>query len=263
LFTRSAEPAGRARATLILTHGLGEHSNRYGHVAAACVERGWEVVAWDLRGHGRSSGPRGDVADYGEFIEDLATVCTHYRVAGRPLFLFAHSLGGQITLRFLQEKAVDCRGAVIASPWLRLAFEPPWWKLALARLATRVWPGFVQPTGHRPERLSRDRLHMTSFPDPELVHHGISARMFFAVCDAGEQVLANAAALNTPLLLLHGDADPVTSHHATCEFFEHAGSADKTLRIFPDTRHETHNDLGRAEVIREVGDWIEARVSAR
>jgi alpha-beta hydrolase superfamily lysophospholipase len=84
--------------------------------------------------------------------------------------------------------------------------------------------------------------------------------MYFALQAGGERVFAEAAALRTPLLLLHGDDDPVTSHHATCDFFERAGSADKTLRIYPGARHETHNELERAQVLREIGDWIEARL---
>jgi len=260
LFTRVASPVGNARATVLLTHGFGEHSNRYGHVATAFVARGWRVIAWDLRGHGRSSGPRGDVRDYRCFVEDLGAVWAHHHAAEHPLFFFAHSLGGQIALRFLQTTPVACEGAIIASPWLRLAFDPPRWKLVLARLALRCWPTFIQSTGHHWERLSRDSTHMSSFPDLHLVHHDISARMYFAVRAAGEAALAAAPALRVPLLLLHGDADPVTSHHSTCEFFEHAGSADKTLRIFPGARHETHNDLDRALVLHEIADWIEARL---
>ena len=104
-------PLGRFAAVVVLTHGLGEHSSRYGHVAAALVERGLQVSAWDLRGHGRSSGPRGDVTDYDLLVEDLAAVCAHFRVKGRPLFLFAHSLGAQITLSYLERQDAECDGA--------------------------------------------------------------------------------------------------------------------------------------------------------
>ena len=124
-------------------------------------------------------------------------------------------------------------GRVIASPWLRLAFDPPWWKLwpgaAGDALATGVCPADGDASGAVVARSGAPRF----VPDLDLVHHGISARMYFAVRTAGERVLAEAAAMRTPLLLLHGDDDPVTSHHATCEFFEHAGAADKTLRIYP------------------------------
>jgi acylglycerol lipase len=260
IFIRTASPVTAPRATVIFTHGLGEHSNRYGHVAAELVARGCRVVAWDLPGHGRSSGPRGDIQDYGHLLEDLEAVRSRYAADGGPLFFYAHSLGGQIALRFLETTGTACQGAVIASPWLRLAFKPPWWKVALAGLAMRIWPSFVQPTGHDWQRLSRDQGHLNTFPDLDLVHHGISARMYFSVCQAGEKALSEAGALRVPLFLLHGDADPVTSHHSTCEFFERVGTEDKTLRIFPEGRHETHNDLDRGQVIRAIGDWIEARI---
>jgi alpha-beta hydrolase superfamily lysophospholipase len=261
LFIREARPAGSVRACVVLVHGLGEHSGRYGHVAAALLARGFAVVGWDLRGHGHSSGVRGDIASGESLVEDLAAVCARFRQEACPLFIFAHSLGGQIALRLLEKNETVCRGAVIASPWFRLAFEPPWWKLWLARLAMRVWPGFVQARDIRSERLSRDAAHLASFPDLELVHERISARMYFWLKTGGERILAEAEAVRTPLLLLHGDEDPVTSHRATCDFFERVASADKTLRIYPGARHETHNELDRAQMLREIGDWMEARLA--
>ena len=263
LFTRLTKPSGAERALVVLVHGFSEHSGRYGHVAESLVARNFAVVGWDLRGHGRSSGARGDTADSESLTKDLAAVCAHFRRPELPLFLFAHSLGGQIALGLLEKNPEVCCGAVVASPWLRLAFNPPVWKLALAWVAMRFCPGFAQQTNMRRERLSRDMDHLSSFPDLDLVHHQMSARMYFASRAAGERALAGAGRLRTPLLLLHGDDDPVTSHHATCEFFERVGSDDKTLRIYPANRHETHNDLDREVVLREVGEWIAARVGWR
>ncbi len=260
LFVRIARPDSPGRATVIITHGLGEHSGRYGHVAAALVSRGFAAVGWDLCGHGRSEGRRGDIAEYRVLTEELREIYRQHTGDGGPIFFFGHSLGGQITLRFLQEFPVRCSGVIAASPWLRLTSPPPRWKLLLARVAMRIWPGFVQHTGNRLERMSRDAAHMATFPDLDLVHHRISARMFFALLAAGERVVAEASRVKVPLLLLHGDADPVTCHRASSEFVEKAGAIDKTLRIFPGSRHETHNDLDREQVIREIADWIDLRV---
>lgn len=260
LAVRAARMAGAVRADVVLVHGLGEHSGRYGHVAGVLAERGLRLCAWDLRGHGRSEGARGDVLRYEVLVDDLAGVVAHFVTPGRPWFLLAHSLGGQVALRYLEERRPDCSGAVIAAPWLRLAFAPPWWKLALARAALRVWPGFVQQTGNRWERLSRDTEHLASLPDLDLVHHRISARLYFAMHSMGEAVLADAERLRAPLLLLHGEDDPITCHRATRELCERAGSADKAMRLYPGVRHEIHNDLGREQVLAEVADWLAARL---
>jgi len=260
LAVRSARVGMPVRADVVLVHGLGEHSGRYGHVASVLADRGMRMRAWDLRGHGRSGGARGDALRYEALVDDLAKVVEHFTTPGRPWFLLAHSFGGQVALRFLEERQPACAGAVIAAPWLRLAFNPPWWKLALARAALRVWPGFVQQTGNRWERLSRDTAHLASLPDLDLVHHRISARLYFAMRAEGEAVLADAARLRVPLLLLHGEDDPITCHRATTELCERAGSADKTLRLYPGVRHEIHNDFGRERVLTEIADWLEARL---
>lgn len=259
LALRTARVDGAVRAEVVLVHGLGEHAGRYGHVAQVLAGRGLRMCAWDLRGHGRSGGARGDAQDYALLVDDLARVTEHFGEKERPWFLLAHSLGGQVALRFLEARQPACAGAVIAAPWLRLAFAPPLWKLALARAARHIWPGFAQQTGNAGPRLSRDAAHLAALPEPELVHHRISARLYFALRAAGEAALADAARLRVPLLLLHGGDDPITCPRATAELLARAGSADKMLRLYPGVRHEIHNDFGREQVLAEIADWLAAR----
>lgn len=260
LHLRVAQVQGPIRADVLLTHGLGEHAGRYAHVATALAARGLRVIGYDLRGHGRSSGRRGDVERYEYFLEDLRAVHTHAPWSGGPVFLFGHSLGGQVTLRFLQRDRPEVAGAVVASPWLELAFAPPWWKLFAARAALHFAPGLRFGTGMRVDRLSRDAEHVRSMADSHLMSHRISARMFFAVCEAGEEALRCAEEVRAPLLLLHGDADPVTHWRATETFCRRASSPEKTLRIYPGVLHEAHNDIGRDQVIADIAAWIEARL---
>lgn len=255
----SAPWVGKVRAELLVTHGLGEHAGRYAHVAARLAERGIRVHVYDLRGHGRSAGRRGDVENYDLLLDDLRRVLGEVAAPGRPVFLFGHSLGGQIVLRFLEGDVPAVRGAVVASPWLRLAFSPPRWKLALARAVMCFFSRHSQRTGMRLDRLTRDQAHVEAMPDRVLMHHRISARMFFAVHAAGERAIADAERVRTPLLLLHGDADPVTCCRATAEFHERVSAPDKSLQIYPGGLHELHNDSIREDVLREVGDWLVAR----
>jgi acylglycerol lipase len=244
---------------VVITHGLGEHSGRYDHVIARLTAAGLRVYSWDLRGHGRSEGARGDARDYGVLMDDGAEVWGLARAesAGGRMFLYAHSTGGQIVLNFAVRDAPQAAGLILTSPWLRLAFDPPMWKLALARVAAGVWPSFSQETEVRPDGLSRDMHFLKSMPDPQLVHHRMSARMFRSMVAGGMRAARDGTRLEYPMLMIHGANDPVTSVEATKEFFHALRSTDKSLFIVPEALHETHNDLCRDTVMTRIVEWLE------
>ncbi len=259
LFLRSAQPARAVAANVIHVHGMGEHSARYFHVARYFAERGWRFCTYDMRGHGRSEGRRGWIAHYSELLDDIEIVWKHYREEGPPTFLYGHSLGGQIAINFIAERHPDACGAVIASPWFELAFQPSRMKLMLAKIAARVWPTFTQATGIDGSRLSRDQDFLSSMPDLDLVHRFMSARMFAELSGGAIEANRRAREITLPLLLIHGADDPVTSVEATRNFFKNLKSRDKTLKVYPSTLHETHNDLDRETVLADIADWLGAR----
>ncbi|HEX4084162.1 MAG TPA: alpha/beta hydrolase [Chthoniobacteraceae bacterium] len=263
LFIRcSGATAGPERGTVLLTHGMGEHSSRYYHVIRRLNATGLRVVAWDLRGHGRSGGARGDIRDYAVLVDDLLEVwgLPEIQASGEPVYLYGHSLGGQITLNFAVRHQPRAAGLIITSPWLRLAFRPPRWKVAIASLAAMLWPTLTQDTEVVPARLSRDQAFLRSMPDPQLVHHRMSARMYHALTAGAARAAREAVHLSYPMLLVHGSRDPVTSAAATEEFFHALESRDKSLIIVPESLHETHNDLCRESVLDQITAWLDARL---
>ncbi|MEA3186706.1 MAG: hypothetical protein QOD99_536 [Chthoniobacter sp.] len=259
LFVRTFFADAPVRGRVMLVHGLGEHSSRYLHVAETLIAHGFDVCACDLRGHGRSGGARGDVESYGALLDDLSRVFSQFETADAPIFIYGHSLGGQLALHFLLQRSPRVAGVISASPWLDLAFAPPRWKLWLARAAVRIRPRFTQETDVVPERLSRDQDFLRSLADADLVHHRISARMYAHLSGAASHLRTFVTEFPVPLMLLHGDSDPITSAVASRAFFEKLTCPDKTLRIYPGGLHETHNDLDRATVLRDVIEWMSAR----
>jgi len=257
LFCRRFGPAGDARSTIVLVHGLGEHSGRYGHVVQRFVERGLEVVTYDHRGHGLSGGRRGDSPSFEAFLEDLSQVVAF---SESTPFLYGHSFGGLVTVRFLQQRRAAVRGAIVASPLLRLVFEPPRWKLLLAAVARTLWPTLTQNSGVDPAVLSRDMAFIAEGKKQDLSHRRISARLFYEFNRHAELAMAEGEKITQPLLLLHGQMDRLTSWEATKALFPSAASEDKTLKLYPETFHEAHNDLNREEILRDVLHWIEARL---
>jgi alpha-beta hydrolase superfamily lysophospholipase len=256
LFTRCFEPADEARAEILINHGVGEHCARYWHVAERLVSEGYRVCTYDMRGHGRSEGRRGDILKYELFLDDLELIIA--RLVSSPCFLYGHSLGGQIVIRFLQERKYPARGVIIGSPWLALAFTPPKTRLFLAKLLRLFWPSFTQPAGHDSRALSRDQEFLGGMRDLHLTHRIMSARMFHLLIRAAASAQAGASDFTLPLFLFHGANDPLTSSAATEAFYERCRSEDKTFKRYPGMLHECHNELGRELVVNDIVNWLNA-----
>ena len=255
------QPAGNVKGVVCLVHGLGEHSGRYSPLADFLNRSGFAVMAFDLRGHGRSGGKRGHFA-YETALDDIGLLVAEARrrFGEAPRFLYGHSLGGNLVLNYILRRPVDAlRGAIVSGPWLRLAFDPPAYKVFLARSVGKLLPGLLQPSGLQPEYLSHDAEVVRAYVEDPLVHDRISAGLFLGAYEAGLWALEHASALSIPLLLMHGTADHLTSADASREFCARAGERC-TLRLWEGMYHEVHNEPGKEEVYRTVKAWLESRV---
>ena len=247
------DPPGRPLGTICLVHGLGEHAGRYGHVADAFREAGFVFMAYDLRGHGRSGGIRGHSPGYDRTLDDLGLILG--MAPARPCFAYGHSLGGQYVLRQALERPSGIDGVIATSPWLRLAFPAPRIKVLLGRSLHRIIPSVTLASGLEQGALSRDPAVVAAYAADPLVHDRISFRQGIDMLDGGEHLLARAEGFRLPLLLVHGSADRLTDPRATEAFYQRASSPDKTLRLWPDVFHETHNDLDWRKNVEVTVGW--------
>ena len=246
-----------ARAVVCLVHGMGEHTGRYGHVADFLNSKGFHVLGFDQRGHGRSEGKRGHAPSYDLLLESVSrlveTAATRH--PGLPLFLYGHSMGGNLVLNYAIRNGKGIHAVIASSPYLRLAFEPPKWKTGLASLVKNILPGLQQPTGLDASMLSHDASVVNAYINDPLVHDKITPSFFLSVHEAGEWALLHAAELKVPALVFHGDADKITSASASEEFVRRSqGKAE--LKLFADLYHETHNELEKEIVLDHVAGWM-------
>jgi alpha-beta hydrolase superfamily lysophospholipase len=152
-------PGENLKAVIILVHGIGEHIHRYDHWAEMFNKEGIGFAGVDLPGHGRSDGNRGDIKSYAlleEMIDILIKSCRQ-TFPGCPLYLYGHSLGGGIVLDYLLHRNPKVKGAIVTSPFLRLAFEPPKIKLILVSVMKNLIPGLIQPSGLNVNYISHDK----------------------------------------------------------------------------------------------------------
>ncbi|NLG51999.1 MAG: alpha/beta hydrolase [Chloroflexi bacterium] len=246
------------KGIVCLIHGLGEHSGRYAPIAQALTQAGYVLLAPDLRGHGRSEGARGDAPTYATLLDDITLLLA--QAAGRfptaPRFLYGHSMGGNLALNYALRYPHSIAGAVISAPWLALAFTPPRAKLLLARVLQKVVPHLTMPSGLNTRHLSRDPAVISAYVNDSLVHDRISVRMALALMESGQWILEHAHNCETPLLLMHGAQDCITSAEATARFASSVPS-DCTFKCWEGLYHEIHNEP-QADAIHSMITWLDA-----
>ena len=258
------EPETSPRAVVCLVHGLGEHTGRYAHVAAALNDAGYAVLGCDLRGHGKSGGPRGHTPSYDTLMDDTGRLLDEaaQRYPGKPRFLYGHSLGGNLVLNYALKRKPQLAGVVATSPLIRTTNPAPAVKITLGKLMYKLQPGMTMANGIPLDSLAHDPEIGRAYANDPLVHNKISARLALDMLQAGEWALAHAAEFPLPLLLVHGSADEITSAAATQEF---AGKVrgDCTLKIWDGFYHETHNEPEKAEVLGFMIDWLRSHTPAQ
>lgn len=254
------------RATVALLHGLAEHAGRYAALADRLGAVGIELVAVDLRGHGRSPGERAWITRFDDYLLDAQALLKAAARPGVPLFLMGHSMGGTLATLFaierLQAFATEVQpiaGLVLSSPALAPGKDVPRWMLAASRIVSRWWPRYGAMK-IEPALLSRDaRVVQANRSDPLVHHSAVPARTGAEILAAMARIEHGRAALQLPVLIYHGTADKLTEPEGSRAFAAHVGSPDRTLTLYEGAYHETMNDLDRTRVIEALTQWILSR----
>jgi len=258
MYSKGWVPKGKPKASICLVHGHGEHIGRYEHVAAALTEKGYVMLGFDLRGHGRSAGPRGHTPSYEALMDDITAFFG--QIEGRypdlPRFLYGHSLGGNLVLNYALRRKPALRGVIATGSWLKLAFESPASKVSLGKMMNNILPSFTQSSGLETAALSHDPAVVEAYENDPLVHDKISTRLFVSTYDSGLWALGHAAEFPLPLLLMHGTADRLTSAEASRQFAE-AGGKQVTLKLWEGWYHEIHNEPEKTQVFKVMTDWLD------
>ena len=264
---RAPEAAGApgAAATLLVVHGLSEHSERYAGFAATATEAGFSVAAVDLYGHGESPGRRGHIRGFD--VDHLAAVDQLVRrvehdTPDSPLFVVGHSLGGLVALRWAQSRvfARRLRGLVLIAPFIENRLPVPAWKLLLARLLDRLAPGLTLPTGIADEDVFRDPAARADFAADPLVQRRISARHWAELTRERQRLWEGAGALTLPTLMLLAGEDRIIGNDAARELADRLPAC--AVIEYPDAFHALHHDPVGPAMTRDLLAWVRARLAA-
>lgn len=249
------------RATVLLQHGYAEHGGRYvdhyNRLVPHLTDRGFDVFAFDLAGHGLSPGARG-VTDIGAMADAHLAARADLVVRGRPLFLIGHSLGGLVTALSVARQPDGIAGVALSGPALPFDTNPL--ARVVARLLARVAPGVGIATLGDPVAISRLPDEVQAYRDDPLVFtRPIPALLGATAAAAAAEIAAALPAWRAPTFVFHGTADRYTAPAGSERLVAGIAAVDKALWLVEDGRHELLNDEPRDEVLARLTAWLEAR----
>lgn len=257
LFARCWQPENDSKNTVLFIHGLGEHSGRYERWAELFVERGFNFMAFDLRGHGKSTGKHGHAASLDVILDDIQLVADHTRELFKEtkLILYGQSMGGNLALNYIINRNQPVNALVITSPWLRLTKEPSDLILYFSGLGSKIFPSFTLGNGLNSKDFSHNPDTIKDFVNDPFNHNRISFRLFTILFRSGYHALRNVYKINYPFLLMHGSDDQITSPKASENYV--MNTSDRTqFKLWKGAYHELHNELNYKEVFKYITDWL-------
>jgi alpha-beta hydrolase superfamily lysophospholipase len=264
-------PVSEPKAVIQIAHGLGEHARRYDHMASILNRSGFSVYADDHRGHGqtglrqlernqiRSLGNLGSggmdatyaqVADFTQLIKEDNP--------GMPTVLIGHSWGSFIAQKIINRHSEIYDAVVLSGSALTLP----------GYLATgdfnKVWKKLPGSTGY--EWLSRDVEIQKAFVADPLTFLAAALKVFgFKNSLKMFGKPSKNVRSDLPILVQVGEADPIGGEYSNKALVEayrkNAGTQDIELFVYHDARHEIYNELNRSQIISDLVDWINERIT--
>ena len=264
IFYREWLPEARSIDGIIfIVHGLGEHSGRYRHVAAALTEVGFACYGIDIRGHGKSSGPRAYLPDVRLAIDDLRQLIAiaSAQHPQKPALLFGHSMGSLIGLEFALHYPDCLEGIALSGTAINGEEIRPAWLVSLCLFAARYIPKLrLSPPGS-PQVLTHDDEVLREWWEDPLIDKGMwRIGTSAALLRSSRRIRQRAQELTLPLLALHGSDDHLVPVSGAEFLREHAQSSDITVKIYEGLRHELVNEIERESIISTLTEWMLAHI---
>ncbi len=264
-------PVSSPKAVIQIVHGLGEHSRRYDQIASILNRAGFSVYADDHRGHGQTGlgqierkeirrlgnlGKGGMDATFkqvGDFTKLIKS-----ENPNKPIVLIGHSWGSFIAQKLINRNSEIYDAVVLSGSALTMP----------GHLATgdfnKVWKKLPSSTGY--EWLSRDLEIQKKFVADPLTFLAAAMQVFGIV---NSLKLFGKPSKNVrsdlPILVQVGEADPIGGEYSNKALVEAyrkiAGTKDIELFVYHDARHEIYNELNKEEIIADLIEWINTRIT--
>jgi alpha-beta hydrolase superfamily lysophospholipase len=263
VFTQSWLADNESSENLLIVHGLGEHSSSYSHMGEYLSAQGISCHSYDLIGHGQSSGQRGYVSSFEQFVEQLEFIYNYFQSSlktsgDKKLGIFCHSMGGLITLKTLAEHRLPPTTPIVFSnPLVAIKLEPPKWKLSLAQGLAQLLPRISLDNEIDDNDLTNDTQALAKYSQDPLRHRKITAKLFLELQDTTSAISSQLENVKNPCLFLLSPNDKICDADASQKLLKKFDNAK--LELFPQSAHEIVNDLSKNKAFDNLIKFLKGK----
>ncbi|MFA6417828.1 MAG: alpha/beta fold hydrolase [Candidatus Margulisiibacteriota bacterium] len=251
----------KAKAVLLLIHGIGAHSDRWHYLAQSLIKPGYAVYAIELKGFGETKEPRGHIESFDIYFQDIKLLYAKIKQdhPGTKIFIGGGSLGGLLSFTLAALNPGYFAGLVLLSP----AF-----KGALKFKLTDLFDFFEGLLFEPNKKLKVPYFSSMATRDPKTLKKMNTDRREVRVTTSKfllnvllEQIRANFVIpkIELPVLFLVSGHDLFVSADESRKIFRRLPVKDKTLIEYPEMFHALSFDLGREKVFADLAGWLAKR----
>lgn len=238
-------------ASVLIVHGIAEHSGRYEHVGSTFAAAGYDARAIDLQGFGRSGGKRGHVDSFENYLDDVEDNLAELRAAGTPVVLFGHSMGGLISFRYAVSGRPLPDVLLLSGP--ALGAEVPAWQRIAAPIMGRLAPKLFIKSEFDGALLSTDPDVGAAYEADPLRVAGATARLGRELFDSMRIANERLDKLSIPTLVMHGGDDGIVPKEHTAPIGAQL-TAERV--VLPGLRHEILNEPSWKDTIQTMIEFV-------
>lgn len=264
----AAQQGAEKKKAVVLFHRGHEHSGRLMPIAKelsdVLKDDTFAYFAWDARGHGNSPGARGDSPSIATSVSDVDAFMRHiveeYDIAPEDIAVVAQSVSAVLVATWLHDYAPKIRAVVLAAPAFNVKLYVPLARQGL-RLMQKIRGNFFVNSYVKAHYLTHDKQRIESYNRDSLIAKAISVRILLGLYQAGERVIADAAAITTPLQLLIAGDDKVVYTREQHEFYNRLGSHCKERHVLAGFYHDVLGEVERAIPLTHIARFLTEQFS--
>lgn len=243
---------------ILIIHGFAEHSSRYLDVVNLFIQSGFHVALLDLRGHGLSTGKRGHIHWFADYLMDIQAVILMLQktLQVSKVVLLGHSMGGLISIRYALEYPNHVYAMLLSAPLLGMQIHPSPWQYWAGKCLSYLWPSFTFPNQIDPNQLTHDAEKVKEYITDPLIFRHVTVRWYTEITKAIKQTIHEAHRIKVPFFLQLPEQECLVDNEQALLWYRNAKVKSKKLKQYPNLYHELYHETQREQVVLDGVEWI-------